>query len=40
MDDDGFESFDLNDRDLEYAMDPTKRGRKKQTKEQTLYGIV
>uniref|UniRef100_A0A914YRE4 G-patch domain-containing protein n=1 Tax=Panagrolaimus superbus TaxID=310955 RepID=A0A914YRE4_9BILA len=36
---DGFESFDLNDADLEYAMDPTKRGRRKQTKEQSLYGI-
>uniref|UniRef100_A0A914PVX4 G-patch domain-containing protein n=1 Tax=Panagrolaimus davidi TaxID=227884 RepID=A0A914PVX4_9BILA len=36
---DGYESFELNDADIEYAMDPTTRGRRRQTREQQLYGI-
>uniref|UniRef100_A0AC35F2R7 G-patch domain-containing protein n=1 Tax=Panagrolaimus sp. PS1159 TaxID=55785 RepID=A0AC35F2R7_9BILA len=39
MEEDGYESFDLNDADLEYALDPTRRGRRQQTREQQLYGI-
>ena len=38
MEDDG-EAFEIDDRDLEYALDPTRRSRRKQTKEQQIYGL-
>uniref|UniRef100_A0A7E4V146 G-patch domain-containing protein n=1 Tax=Panagrellus redivivus TaxID=6233 RepID=A0A7E4V146_PANRE len=39
MDDEEYESFDVNDRDYEYAANPDKRRRRGQTKEEQLYGI-
>ncbi|KAE9555814.1 hypothetical protein FO519_001028 [Halicephalobus sp. NKZ332] len=38
MEDDG-EAFEIDDRDLEYALDPTKRFQRRQTKDQQIYGI-